>query len=145
MICFLYSNRKEVREQRLDMHPYSSLLFEEKKNPEDDEEELVVRKDIAKTLQEMDALVYAVNSETRRRAHLLDKKDFHALQAVCHPKTPLAVMAVIPSNDRERYSCTQICEALEMNTIDRPWLIQSVIESSLSGLPEALDWITKKV
>ena len=146
IICFLYSNRKEVREQRNGMEPYSSLLFEEHtaEDAENEDNSLTVKKDIANTLREMDGLVYVVNAESDRNAHLIDKKDFYALQEVCNPKVPLVVMASIPCFSQKRLTCSQLCEALELNRVKRPWLIQNIIESSLSGVPEALDWIMRK-
>ena len=106
---------------------------------------VTVSPNVHDALRNMDALAYVVNSQLYSNWAQLDKTDLHLLQSVCDEKVPLLIMSSIASADKERIACADMIDILQLNKLERPWLITDVIESSLSGVEEGFTWLCEKV
>ena len=109
------------------------------------ETEVTVKSNVREAFQEMDGLIYVVNSEAESNWAQLDKVDLHLLQSVCEQKVPLLVLSSIASADKERIACADMIDVLSLNDLSRPWLINDVTESSLGGVEEGMLWLIKNV
>ncbi|KAG8554235.1 hypothetical protein GDO81_003723 [Engystomops pustulosus] len=96
----------------------------------------------------VDGFIYVANAESHKRHNR--GEEVAQIQAMMDPllgaqRRPMLVLSCVTNPEDKRIPCVYIAHELCLNNLNRQWMVQNTVASTLSGLSEGVAWILAEV
>ncbi|XP_032070466.1 F-box only protein 4 [Thamnophis elegans] len=143
----LYSKtRKERQRDKADTNSINKMFYEV--SNVDGTKQCKLIEHVQNVCRVADGFIYVADAEEHKRHNR--QVEFDWMSAMLDPTLgpsarPLLILSCISCASKERIPCVYLAYQLQLNLLDRPWMVQDIEAATLVGLLDGIQWLLEHV
>ncbi|XP_026571914.1 F-box only protein 4 [Pseudonaja textilis] len=143
----LYSKtRKERQRDKADTNSINKMFYEVSNVDGTTQYKLIEH--VQNVCRLADGFIYVADAEDHKRHNR--QIEFARMSAMLDPTLgplgrPLLVLSCISRASKERIPCVYLAHQLQLNLLDRVWMVQDIEAATLMGLLDGIQWLLEHV
>ncbi|XP_025021506.1 F-box only protein 4 isoform X2 [Python bivittatus] len=146
-ILTLYSKTsKERQRDKADTNSINKMFYEVSKVDGTTQYNLIEH--VQNVCRVADGFIYVADAEAHKRHNR--QTEFARMAAMLDPTLgpstrPLLILSCISNARMERIPCIYLAHQLQLNLVDRPWMVQDTEAATLVGLLDGIQWLLEQI
>ncbi|XP_063151782.1 F-box only protein 4 [Candoia aspera] len=146
-ILTLYSKTSKERQRgKEDTNSINKIFYEVSKLDGTTQYNLIEH--VQNVCRLVDGFIYVADAEAHKRHNR--QTEFARMAAMLDPTLgpsarPLLILSCISYDRMERIPCVYLAHQLQLNLVDRPWMVQDTEAATLVGLLDGIQWLLEQI